>query len=338
MIVRREPSREPARWRRPGRRPLFVAFVALTAWRPPAGAQELEPRAYAANPIGVRFAALSFGYSTGDVVFEPTSPITDVAAKVYLAALGLGGTFAMFGRTASLAAIVPYGWADVSGNVFEEARSVERSGLADTRLRFGVNLLGGQALTLPQFARRAPSTVIGTSLTISTPTGQYYADKLVNVGTHRWAFKPEIGISHPTGPWTLELSVGSWFFTRNGSYYPGSQTKDQDPMVSLQSHVGYTIRPRLWVAADLTYYAGGRAVIDDVPAAERQENARVGLTVSLPVRRAHSVKVAWSKGAVTRLGGNFDTWLVVWQTTMFSQASQPAAPRAQKSIRVTSRN
>jgi len=335
VIVRRAPLVGPVRCHR---RALLVASLALvSASGATAEAQELEPRAYAANPIGVRFAALSFGYSTGDVVFEPTSPITDVSAKVYLAALGLGGTFAMFGRTASLAAIVPYGWANVAGNVFEEARSAERSGLADARLRLGVNLFGGRALTLPQFVRRAPSTVIGTSLTISMPTGQYYADKLVNVGQHRWAFKPEIGISHPTGPWTLELSLGSWFFTRNGSYYGGT-TKEQRPMHSVQSHVGYTIRPRLWVAADVTYYAGGRAVIDDVPAAERQENARLGLTVSLPVRRAHSVKVAWSKGAVTRLGGNFDTWLVAWQTTMFSRASRSGATQVQKSIRVTSRN
>ena len=286
-----------------------VAFVT-------AGAQELEPRAYAANPVGVRFVLLSLGYSTGDVVFEPTSPITDVTAKVYLAALGVGGTFALFGRTASAAVVLPYGLADVTGNVFEEARSVERSGLADVRLRLGVNWLGGRALTLPEFVRRAPATVIGTSLTISAPTGQYYSDKLVNIGSHRWAFKPEIGVSHPAGPWTLELYVGSWFFTRNGSFFGGT-TKEQRPMPSVQSHVGYTFRPRLWVATDFTYYAGGRAIIDDVQAAERQENARLGLTVSLPVRRAHSVKLAWSKGAVTRLGGNFDTWLLAWQTTMF---------------------
>ena len=80
----------------------FASLPLVVAASVTAGAQELEPRAYAANPIGVRFAVLSLGYSTGDVVFEPTSPITDVTAKVYLAALGVGGTFALFGRTASV--------------------------------------------------------------------------------------------------------------------------------------------------------------------------------------------------------------------------------------------
>ena len=99
-----------------------------------AAAQELEPRAYSANPIGVMFAGVAMIYSAGDVVLEPTSPITDVNAKVYIGTLGVGGTFPLFGRTASLAVGLPYAWAKVSGRIDEAARSVDRSGLADTRL------------------------------------------------------------------------------------------------------------------------------------------------------------------------------------------------------------
>jgi hypothetical protein len=83
----------------------------------------------------------------------------------------------------------------------------------------------------------------------------------------------------------------------------------------MQSHVGYTIRPRLWLAADVTYYVGGRVVTDGVPAADRQDNLRVGLTASAPAGRSNSVKLGWSRGAITRLGGNFDTWAIAWQTT-----------------------
>jgi hypothetical protein len=280
----------------------------------PAAAQDLEPRAYAANPIGARFALVSLGYSAGDVVLEATSPLSDVDAKAYAAVLGLGGTFALLSHTASVAVAVPYAWATVTGTVAEATRTVDRSGLADIRVRAAVSLLGGRALAPAEFARRTPSTVVGASITISAPTGQYFADKLVNVGTNRWAFKPEIGVSRPAGPWTLELSGGGWFFTRNSSYF-GNKTKDQRAMLSLQTHVGYTFRPRLWATADATYYSGGRTVIDDVAARDRQENTRIGLTMSFPVRRAHSVKLAWSSGAITRLGGDFDTWSATWQTT-----------------------
>ena len=292
-----------------------------------AGAQELEPRAYAANPIGVTFAGISLLYSTGDVLLEPTSPITDVSATVYVGALAFGRTFAFFGQTASAGVGLPYGWAKVSGRIDEDARSVERAGLADARVRFGVNLLGGRAMAFPEFARRAPSTTLGTSLTVSIPTGQYFTDKLVNIGTNRWALKPEIGVSHPTGPWTLELYGGAWFFTDNSSYQV-DKTREQHPMLSLQSHVGYTMRPRLWVAADVTYYAGGRVVTDGAPSPDQQNNVRIGLTASLPVRRSHSVKLAWSKGAITRLGGNFDTWAVAWQTTHIRIPSRKPAANA----------
>ena len=286
-----------------------VALIASAA-----GAQEIEPRAYAANPLGVTFAGLSVLHSRGDVVLEPSSPLTDVNAKVYIGALAFGGTFSLFGRTASAGVGVPYAWAKVSGRIGEDARSVERAGLADTRVRFAVNLLGGRAMALPEFMRRKPSTTLGTSLVVSIPTGQYFEDKLVNIGTNRWAFKPEIGVSHPTGPWTLELYGGGWFFTDNTSYQV-DQKREQRPMLSLQSHVGYTIKPRLWVAADATYYVGGRVTTNGVPAADRQDNVRIGLTTSVPVGRSNSVKLAWSKGAITRLGGNFSTWAVGWQTT-----------------------
>ena len=289
---------------------LYIALAGLG----PIAAQELEPRAYAANPAGVRFAIASVGYSSGDVVFDPTSVLSDVKATAYGAAVGFGSTFRLFGRTANAAVAVPYAWGTISGNVAEERASVDRAGLADMRVRVAVNWLGGRAMPLGEFARRVPSTVVGTSVTISLPTGQYFSDRLINIGTNRWAFKPEIGVSHPAGPWTLELYGGGWFFTRNSSYF-GETAKEQRPLLSLQSHVAYTVRPRLWMAADFTFYTGGRVVIDDTPAAERQENTRVGFTLSIPALRTSSVKLAWSTGASTRLGGNFDTFGVTWQTT-----------------------
>jgi len=304
------------------RRVLVAVAWSLASVTSEAAAQELEPRAYSANPIRVVFAGVAVIYSTGDVVLEPTSPITDVSAKVYIGTLGIGGTFPLFGRTASLGVGLPYAWAKVSGRIDEAARSVERTGLADMRIRFAVSLLGGRAMALPEFVRRTPSTTVGASLTVSMPTGQYFDDKLVNIGTNRWAFKPEIGVSHPSGPWTFELYGGGWFYTDNSSYLVG-KTRAQHSILSLQSHVGYTVQPRLWVTADVTYYAGGRVVIDGVPGSELQNNARVGLTASMPVRKTNSLKVAWSRGAITRLGGNFSTWSIGWQTTRIGVPTRP---------------
>ncbi|MGZ8398278.1 MAG: transporter [Gemmatimonadales bacterium] len=281
----------------------------------PAHCQELEPRAYAANPVSIGFAVAAFGHSSGDVLLDPTVPVTDVSAKVQSVALGGGGTFALFGRTASASALLPYAWGTISGNVGEASRSVERSGLADARVRFAINLVGGPALPLATFVQQKPRTIVGTSLVIAIPTGEYASDKLINLGTNRWGFKPEVGLSHPAGRWTLELYGGCWFFTRNSSYF-GGVTKDVEPLLSVQSHVAYTFKSRLWLAADATFYTGGRIVLDGQPGSERQESTRAGLTLSLPMWRAHSIKASWSTGATVRVGGDFDTITLAWQTML----------------------
>jgi len=294
---------------------LLVLHAALLVRPDQARCQELEPRAYAANPIGVRFAVAAFVTTTGNVVLDPTSPVSDVRATLHSVVLGAGGTFALARRSATASVAIPYAWGTVTGKVAETASSIERSGLADARLRLAISLVGGQALPLAAFARRTPGTIVGISLTTAVPTGQYFPDKLINLGTNRWGFKPEVGVSHPAGPWTLELYTGCWFFTQNSSYW-GGHSKDVRPLMSVQSHVAYTFKPRFWLAADATFYAGGRSVVDGQPATEREENARAGLTLSVPVWRIHSIKAAWSTGASVRLGGDFDTFSLTWQTTL----------------------
>lgn len=304
--------------------PEVSLFLTLLIHPSAVRAQELDPRTYAANPVGAAFALAAFRYSHGDVVFDPTLPFSDVTANLYSVSAGFGGTFALFTRTASAAVVVPYAWGTVKGKVGEQLDSIERSGFADARLRFAVNLVGGKALRLAEFAQRRPGTIVGTSVTIGLPTGQYFPDKLINLGTNRWAFKPEVGVSQPLGKWTLELYGGCWFFSQNSSFF-GGQVKQERPLFSLQSHVGYTFKPRLWVTGSVTFYTGGRTVVEGQPAAERQESTRLGLTASLPVGRVNSVKLAWSTGATTRLGGDFDMFTLGWQTTFLGRAKVPVS-------------
>ena len=208
--------------------------------------------------------------------------------------------------------------ADVSGDVFEQARSVSRSGLGDVKLRLAVNLLGGEAMTPKEFMQRTPRTTLGASLSISAPTGQYDPDKLVNIGTNRWAFKPEIGLTIPHGPWMFDVFAGVWLFSANPDFF-GNVHREQDPMPTLQGHVSYTIRRQLWLALDGTYYFGGETSANGVPAGDRKENTRVGLTLSLPFAKSHSLKFNVSKGASARFGSNFTTYGIGWQHTWFDK-------------------
>jgi hypothetical protein len=56
---------------------------------------------------------------------------------------------------------------------------------------------------------------MGASLQVSVPLGQYDTDRLVNLGTNRWFFQPELGISKAWGPLTRELAASVTLYTDN---------------------------------------------------------------------------------------------------------------------------
>jgi hypothetical protein len=299
--------------RQPGTSAAAFALTGLLLSAASGGrAQELEPRAYSPNPTGANFVVLGYGHSKGDVVFDASLPVQNVEAKINTTSLLYGRTFGVLGRSASAGVALPYVWGSIEGEVAESFRRITRSGLADLRLRLAVNLVGGPAIGPRDFASRRPATTLGASLSLVAPTGQYDPAKLINLGSNRWSWKPELGLSHPRGRWVFELYGGAWFFTDNDNFYGGSR-REQQPIGTLQGHVGYTFKPRLWLAGDATLYSGGRSTVDGVRKDDLQRNSRLGLTLALPVGRRHSIKFAWATGFTTRIGGDFDTLAVAWQ-------------------------
>jgi len=280
-------------------------------------AQDLEPRAYTASPIGMNFILVGVGHSTGDVLVDPSAPVQDVNATTNLATVGVGTTFSLFGRTALVTGAFPYAWSRVTGRVGETAAEVTRSGLADPRIKLSINLVGGRALTPSEFSRAKRPTIVGVSLTVSPPLGQYDPAKLVNLGANRWAFKPEAGISHAIDKWTIEGYMGAWLFTANNRYYTGSSIRTQDPIYALQAHTSYTIKPRFWIAFNATWYSGGMTIINGTGTSTVQRNARIGTTLSVPLTQHQAIKGAVSKGAATRIGADFTTVSAAWQYSWF---------------------
>jgi hypothetical protein len=283
-----------------------------------ARAQDLEPRAYSAAPVGTNFAVLNYTRLDGDVLTDPSLPIKNVQAKIDLYVLGYARTFGLAGHTASLGLVVPYARGDISGDVLDDARQVHRAGLGDVRLRFAVNFIGNPAMTPQEFARRTPETTVGASLSVVTPTGQYVPSRLVNVGTNRWAFKPEVGFSYPRGDWFFEASAGAWLYTDNDDFF-GGKHRSQDALYSGQLHMGYNFRPGLWLAADAAYVTGGRTTVDGARSDDKQDNSRYGVTLSVPFSRSWSGKVAWSKGFTVRAGGDYEIISVALQYRWFDR-------------------
>jgi hypothetical protein len=287
---------------------VFGSVLAPTS----AQSQQLEPRAYSPGPIGLNFVGITSVYSSGGIVTDTASPLTNVDAEVTSAIPFYARTFDLGNHLASIGVAIPYGWATVKGDIQETTHSVDRSGILDPQVRFAWNLIGGPALTAQEFRQRKPQTTLGMSLTAVVPVGQYDGTKLVNLGTNRWAYKPELGFSQPAGKWTFELAAGIWIFQTNNDYF-GGQTRAQDPLAAYQAHVVYNFRPNLWAAADFTYYAGGSTTLDGIANNDRQGNTRGGLTLALPIKASQSLKVAWAQGVSTRVGSSFQTIGVTWQ-------------------------
>jgi hypothetical protein len=296
----------------------FAACVlAASVLAAPAAAQDMEPRAYSSSPIGLNFLAAGIGNTQGALLFDPTVPIEDARANLNLGTLGYARTFNLAGRQALLGGGMVYARGVLDGLVAGSDRTTGRSGLADLRLKLSVNFVGPPAMTREQFVKAPHKTVFGASLTIQAPTGQYDRSRLINLGLHRWAFKPEVGVSVPVGRWFLDAYFGAWFYTPNDDFYPGDATRRQDPLTTLQGHASYTFKSRAWVAFDATWYGGGAATVDDGEPSSRQSSTRVGGTGSIPVTRRQSIKIAASTGAAVRTGTNFDTYTVGWQFAWF---------------------
>jgi hypothetical protein len=287
--------------------------LALLLWPEISASQELEPRAYSVSPVKTNFVVLSNVYAAGDLTFDPSLPVEDGSANINTMVAGYFRSMNVLGRSGNFTVVVPYSSGTVQGVLAGEYTQVSRSGLRDPSIRFAINLYGAPAMHLKEFASWNKKTVIGASVVVVAPLGQYDTAKLVNIGSNRWSFKPELGWSRRFGRWVLDAYGGVWLFTDNKTFYPGLRTRSQAPIVSTQFHLTYNIRPRLWAGVDANFYSGGRTSIDRVPNQDLQKNSRFGGTLSIPLTRRQSFKVAYSTGAFTTIGADFQAVAVGWQ-------------------------
>lgn len=287
--------------------PVFLGAAILAGLSLPrmADAQELEPRSYSNTPVGLNFLIAGYAYQQGDVVTDPSLPLEDADVTAHSAVLAYARSFGFLGRSAKVDVIVPYSWVDGTATVRGQPEERIVDGFNDPRLRVSYNFYGAPALTLPAFLEYQQDLVIGASFQMSLPLGQYDEERLVNIGTNRWSFKPELGISKTLGPVTIEVAPSIAFYTDNTDFFGGT-TRRQAPRYAVQGHLIYRFGDPLWGSLDGTYFGGGRTSIDGRENDDEQSNARVGFTLALSVTRHHSIKLYGSKAVATRTGGDFD--------------------------------
>jgi hypothetical protein len=289
-----------------------LAVLALSLACTAAPAQEIEPRAYSNAPVGVNFLIVGAAATKGALAFESALPLTNAQIKTsnlvlaYARALDIAGMSGKIDFVTSYAKLA--GTADFAGQPMQR----DIAGFANPAVRLSVNLFGAPALQLRDFGNYRQDLILGTSLRVFAPWSQYDPGRLINIGTNRWAFKPEIGISKALDRWTLEGQAAVTFYTDNTDFF-GGHTRAQAPLYSLQGHVIYSFPSGIWASLDATYFTGGRTTLDGTVNADLQRNWRGGATLAIPVDRRSSVKFYASSGVSARTGNNFDLLGLAWQ-------------------------
>lgn len=298
---------------------VLSSLVALSATR--AGAQDLAPRAYLITPLHSNAITLTYSFYDGGIFFGDALPITNTSARVSVPSFSYYHSLGLFGRSANIRVSLPYAVAKYQGTIQVAETNVRRSGLLDANLRFSVNLKGGPAMSPQEFQSWHQNTLVGVSLTVAARTGQYDPTKLVNLGTNRWGFKPELGYSRRLARrWLLDAYGGVWFFTRNPEFFsrnkifPNINVQTENPIAAFEGHLSYELRPRFWFSLDGNYWRGGSTSLNGVPTpGTTQANSRIGGTAAIPLNEHQSLKFSYNNGAYIRFGGDYQNVQVAWQ-------------------------
>jgi hypothetical protein len=276
-------------------------------------AQELAPRTYWPAPVGTNVAVLGYQRNSGDILIDPSLPITGVESKIDNLAFSYQRYFNLFGRTAAAQFNLPYADGFTEGMIDGEFRQRQTAGLTDARFRIMVNLRGAPAMDAAAFQalRAEPKTIIGASLQVQVPTGSYDGDRLINLGTNRWAVKPALGMILPLHPtWLFEVELGTWFFGDNDDFL--GETREQRPIVAAEVHLIKRFRPGFWASLDANHYTGGETRIGANFSDDLQRNSRAGFTLGFPIKNGHALRAAYSTGISTRSGGDFEMYSLAW--------------------------
>jgi hypothetical protein len=291
---------------------LIFALLILLLPAVHSNAGEIEPRAYVNTPVGVNFLLAGYSYTDGGLSTEASSPLSDAKLTIQYGILAYARALDVGGKSGKIDVIMPYSHLSGHAMVADQRRERNVSGFNDPRFRFSVNLYGAPALSLEDFKGYQQDLIIGTSIQVAAPLGQYDDSKLVNIGNNRWFVKPDIGISKAWGAFVLELSSGVFIFTNNDDFFGGKRL-EQDPLVTSQMHATYNFGRGIWAALSATYDYGGRTRVDGEKNDDLIGNSRMGATLALPVNRNNSVKLFANTGIHTSIGNDFDMAGIFWQ-------------------------
>jgi hypothetical protein len=272
-----------------------------------AQALELQPRRWGHLPIDINFAGGGYAYTDGDIFLDPVLQAEDVTLKMDTWLTKYVRSFELFNKSALFDVKQAYQEGRWSGLLEGEPASTERKGLSDPVFRLAVILYGAPPLKGKEYrdyqASAASKTRMGVSISAQLPLGDYHDDKLINLGSNRYTFRPQLGIVHETGKWSFEATGTAWLFTENDDFFNGNKL-EQDPLYTLETHVVRNHKPGVWTAAGMGYSYGGESKVNGIESNNRQSYFGWGLSFGYSLTPKLGISLAYGNLATREVTGS----------------------------------
>ena len=265
-------------------------------------AQFTDPHSYDNTPVGLNQLELSYAYVHANASIDTSFIITDAKLNLNQGKIDYTHYFGFLHRLLWVEAAVPF--ANLSGSVSGTSIHGSVTGVGDSNYALGILLKGGPALSAAQFEDYKPTTTLGVSLTMSAPTGLYHPSRILNLGSDRWWFKPEIALAHPFGPeqkWEVETYANIYVYTDNTSYH-GREILRQQPLPGVEGHISYSFNDRFWASLDTRYSFRGTTAVNGIDQNNAQRNFILGSEMDISLNSRNSLVFEFAKAVVHHNG------------------------------------
>jgi len=278
--------------------------------------QDVEPRRWNSLPLGTNAIGGGYAFTFGDTNFDPILEAEDVTIEFNSFIVSYVRPFKLANKLARIDVLLPYTIAKWEGLLSGNPAKVKRNGLSDPRIRLSMNLIGSPPSgpkELQEYLVAHPiNTTVGVSVAIRLPIGQYYDDKLLNLGDNQFKIVPQIGIVHNRGKWSYEFTASGIFYTKNNDFLNVNEKK-QDPTLGLQAHIIRKFKPGYWASISSAYGLTGQSIINSEPISDERIDIIGSLAFGFPVAKMQGMKIAYFlSDTMTDIGANTNTFALGW--------------------------
>ncbi|TFG74803.1 MAG: transporter [Flavobacteriales bacterium] len=292
----------------------FLLLLALSSIV--TNAQDVEPRRWTNLPLGITAVGIGYGYTFGDVYFDPLLQAEDAVVRAHTIITSYVKPFRIGKKLARIDVLLPFSSATWEGLLQGVPTSVERTGLVDPKLRFSYHLIGPPALAPKELqeylAEHTTYTTLGVSLAINLPLGQYSEDKLINLGLNQFIFRPQLGVAHNWGPWSVEWDASVYIYTKNNNFF-NDGSKRQNPLAATQAHLIKRFKSGVWASISTGYGIGGTSRVNRLSNDDERSNILGAASLGFAVGKGQSAKIVYIRSQTLKdVGANTNSLLLTW--------------------------